>query len=374
MDGWTTADGDCCDSKASGDCDDPELVNPGAFEYLGNMVDDDCNPSTLDDVAPAACSTQPSFSMTGSTKLVQAMDLCVFTLDPPPSLSQKTWGVVQSQLLLADGTGAVQPNNLQVGVVTDFGSNVAPKKATTMAVISSGTARDEGDPGHIYPQNGNMAGQVGNFNANTLVTAPAGYLAANGGKLPSTCGPMCAGQACTQAFDSVDLKVKIRVPTNAKSFSYKFKFYTAEFPEFLCQAYNDFFVTLLKSNYQKCPPPVMGDPCIPVDGNIATDSFGKPVSVNNAFLEVCFPQPGAPAGACPGGTLELLGTGFGGWAGNLKDGGGTVWLTNDASVVPGEIIELEFVLFDAGDHNVDSLVLIDDFRWKLNPSQTGVHK
>jgi hypothetical protein len=35
--------------------------------------------------------------------------------------------------------------------------------------------------------------------------------------------------------DSVNLKLTIRVPTNARSFSYQFKFYSAEFPEYLCQ-------------------------------------------------------------------------------------------------------------------------------------------
>src|SRR6185369_16117395 len=108
----------------------------------------------------------------------------------------------------------------------------------------------------------------------------------------------CVGANCPLAFDSVDLKLKIRVPTNAFSFSYNFKFYTAEFPEYKCQQFNDFFVTLLKSNFQTCPPPMPNQPCIPTDKNIATDSLGNPVSVNNAFLEVCFPPPGAPAGDC----------------------------------------------------------------------------
>jgi hypothetical protein len=372
-DGWTVADGDCCDTEASGNCEDPELVNPGAFEYLGNEVDDDCDPSTLDNVLPNLCSTQPLQLPTSSQKLVQAMDLCNFTTELAP-LPERRWGVISTALALADGTTNIPPDNIQVGVLGNFGPNVQPKKGVTMASLSTGVARDEGDAGHIYPQNGNMAGQVGNYNAETTVNAPAAYLAAHGNSLPSTCGPPCVGANCNKAFDSVDLKVRIRVPTNAKSFSYNFKFYTAEFPEYTCQQYNDFFITLLTSGFQTCPPPVMGDPCIPADKNIATDSFGSPVSVNNAFLEVCFPQPGAMPGACPGGTQELVGTGYGGWNGSVLDGGGTVWLTNDASVVPGETIDLEFILFDAGDHNVDSLVLIDRFRWNITPSQTGVHK
>ena len=59
---------------------------------------------------------------------------------------------------------------------------------------------------------------------------------------------------------------------------------------------------------------------------------------------------------------------------NLKDGGGTLWLINDAPVVPGETIEIQWIIWDAGDHNVDSLVLLDKFRWNVTPSPVGVHK
>lgn len=372
-DGWTPADGDCCDT-ASGDCENPELVNPGAFEYLGNMVDDDCDPSTLDNVAPDLCSMDALQLPTSSQELVQALDLCNFTLENLP-LPERRWGVISSALLLADGSANIPPKDKQVGVLNNFGPNVSPKKGLTMAAISSGTARDEGDGGNIYPQNGNMPGQIGNFDAATVVSAPQAYLAQHGGKLPNpaTC-PECNGADCSKAFDSVNLKLRIRVPTNAFSFSYNFKFYTAEFPEFVCQQYNDFFITLLTSSFQQCPGMMPDDPCLPVDKNIAFDALTNPVSVNNAFLEVCFPPPGAPAGTCPGGTLELIGTGMGGWNGSLVDGGGTNWLVNDAPVVPGETIEIEFVTFDAGDHNVDSRVLLDNFRWKITPSKTGVHK
>lgn len=372
-DGWTPADGDCCDVP-SGDCEDPELVNPGAFEYLGNDVDDDCDPSTLDNVVPNPCSTQPLSVPTSSTELVQAMDICNFTTANPP-LPSRIWGVISANLALADGTSNIIPKDVQVGVLANYGMNVLPKKGNTMAALSSGTARDENDPQHTYPQNGSMMGQNGNFDGGTSVSAPPAWLAEHGGKLPSPAAcPECTGEECAKAYDSVNLKLKIRVPTNAKSFSYNFKFYSAEFPEFVCQSYNDFFITLLSSGYQKCPPPMMGDPCIPTDTNIAFDALNNPVSVNNAFLEVCFPPPGAGAGVCPGGTLDLIGTGMGGWNGNLKDGGGTVWLVNDAPVVPGEDMTIEFIVFDAGDHNVDSLVLLDNFRWKINPSATGVHK
>jgi hypothetical protein len=361
-DGWSPADGDCCDDDAF--CSDPQLVNPGAFEYLGNALDDDCDPASLDDQPVPDCTGAALDLPTSSLELIKAMDLCQFTSEAAP-LPMRKWGVISNAFLTADGGVEQSPSNVQVGVLANYGSQVLPRKGATMSALSSGTARDVDDPGHIYPQNGPMAGQIGNFDGLTQTSAPPDYLAAHGGTLPSppACPP-CLGANCDQAFDSVNLKARIRVPTNALSFSYNFKFYSAEFPEFLCYDFNDFFVTLLTSS----------EPSIPADKNIAFDANNNPVSVNNAFFQVCFPPMGSPAGTCPAGTLELADTGMGGWGTSVKDGGGTVWLTNDSPVIPGETIELEFIIWDSGDPNVDSLVLLDRFRWNVTPSEVGVHE
>lgn len=373
-DGWTPNQGDCCDTVIGGNCGDPALVNPGAFEYPGNGVDDDCDPATLDDVPFPDCSGKALATPTTALALVQAMDLCQETTEAPP-LANKKWGVVSAELLLADRTKNPAPNDLQVGVLSSYGGSVKPLAGTTMAALSSGTARAPNDPGYVHPQNGKKGGQVGNFNAGTQSGGPPDYIAAHGGSFPSpaNCSSQCAGQACFTSYDSVNLKARIRVPTNAKSFSYRFKFYSAEYPEFLCRQYNDFFVTLLTSSWMPDPNANPPEDPLPTDKNIAFDANKNPVSVNNAFFQVCFPEAGKPAG-CPGGTLELVGTGMGGWDADLTDGGGSVWLTNDAPVVPGETIELEFVTWDAGDHNVDSLVLLDKFRWNITPSALGTHK
>ena len=364
-DGWTIADGDCCDDAVSGCAAEPEKVNPGAFEYLGNGVDDDCDPATPDDVAVADCGGAPLQTPTTSIELVKAMDLCQFTSENVP-LNQKKWGVLESALVLADGN-LPAPDDVQVGVLGGFGQNVAPKKGGTFAAISTGTARAEGDPGYIHPQNGTAA-QMGNYDAGTSSPVPPNWLALNGGALPQSNNcPACAGANCLTAFDPVNLRIKIRVPTNAEGFSYNFKFYTAEYPEYICQTYNDFFVALLTSSHPDLPQDAP-------DTNIAFDSLHNAVSVNNGFLDVCFPSG---ASTCPAGTLELIGNGMGGWAGNLKDGGGTQWLVNEAPVVPGESITIEFVTWDGAgalpDHNVDSIVLLDKFKWNLTPTTVGTH-
>ena len=72
-----------------------------------------------------------------------------------------------------------------------------------------------------------------------------------------------------------------------------------------------------------------------MDGNIAFDKIGNPVSVNNAFIEVCgcLGNPPSPCQAggksfdCPLGDLELVGTGFGfDSCPGCQDHGGTGWL------------------------------------------------
>lgn len=379
QDGWSYEDGDCCDSAAAFCSDLPELVNPGAIEVPGNQVDDDCNPATLDTDPYPTCSAAAlanadlaNGAVVSSLKLVKAMDLCQFTQEDP-ALPQKTWGVIAADYLLADGSPAPAPKNIQFGVLPNFGPNVLPQYGETLAMLSSGTARREGDPGFVHPKSGPAAGQNGNFDAQTSCSAPAGYLAAHGGSLPSQCGN-CMGPDCATAFDSAQLRVRIRPPTNAKGFSYRLSFYSSEYPQYVCQDYNDFFLTLLSGNVT---------PEIPADGNVAFDDTDQPISVNNLLFDVCLPSPGYP---CQGGTLELIGNGWGGWNGSVSDGGTTGWLSNEVPLamkpnpnpggdpIPtGETLEIRFTLWDGGDHHVDSAVLLDRFRWSPQPVTLDTH-
>ncbi len=90
-------------------------------------------------------------------------------------------------------------------------------------------------------------------------------------------------------------------------------------------------------------------------GNVSFDAQGNRVSINVGFLDVCDESLGIN---CTG-NQELLGTG------HEYDGGGTGWLTTTAPVVPGEKITLTFIIFDEGDHVLDSTVIIDNFRWEI---------
>ena len=63
-------------------------------------------------------------------------------------------------------------------------------------------------------------------------------------------------------------------------------------------------------------------------------------------------EPGTGANACPG-------------------GGGTYWLTVAGNVIPGQIVEVRFAIFDVGDTTLDSLALLDGFKWLPNATLPG---
>ncbi len=149
-DGWTACDGDCCEDPTQ--CSKPNKVNPGAFEAVGNGVDDDCDPATSDTTPLAACSTTQKFTGVTPTDVAKAIDLCQFTTANPP-LPQKSWGVVSAQFRLANGAApsAAQLANMQsyqAAILQNYGTGgVVPQKGATMAGISSGRMRDQNDPG-----------------------------------------------------------------------------------------------------------------------------------------------------------------------------------------------------------------------------------
>src|SRR5262249_5988314 len=136
---------------------------------------------------------------------------------------------------------------------------------------------------------------------------------------------------------------------------------------YVCSTYNDTFITLLDSEIKLDPK---------FSKNISFDSKGNTINVNSGFFEVCTPgnkkvgsqQLDFP---CVKGRDELLGTGFDGtdYSGS-KQGGATSWLETKASVKPGEIITVQFMIWDTGDHGYDSTVLLDNWNWDAKPTTT----
>jgi hypothetical protein len=363
-DGFTTCDGDCCDSLS--ECGNPSEVNPGAFDVPGDGVDNDCD-GNIDNTV-ALCDQGLVSNSSDPMDYAKSIDIC-----QTATMADKKWGVIDGKLTLADGTGTPDPN--EYSIRPHFGTNVQPQGGLNLMVISSGAAAAKGDVNPNYHdfvsyQSANESG------------FPADFVMANGGKLPNA--PGCPEPFGTTANDPVMLTLHIRVPTNAHSFSLKSNFYSAEFPEWTCSPYNDFFVILLDSMYA-------GSPANPTDKNLAfyqpPGSMMKvPVGVNLAYGGTgLFTQCVNGSTGCSGtpgtittcvGTNDLTNTGFddpesGECDANSLKGGATGWLLTTGNVNPGEIITLRIAIWDTSDHAFDSLALIDGFQWSADSSTPG---
>jgi len=364
-DGYTVCGGDCCDEPGP-NCLNPELVNPGAFEVMGNMVDDDCSNGDGNVIPP--CDQGLASNSGNGLDYAKAIDLCQFTTENAMG-PMKKWGVISASLTRADGVGAIDSQARSIR--TGFGANVLPQQNSSLAILSTGNAADQNDANPPYADF-----QFGKDNAANSA-APADWLAANGGQFPNA--PGCPGANGNGAFNSAMLKVRIRVPTNAKSFNVQMYFYSAEWPEYVCTAFNDLFVTLVDSTG-------MGNPA---DKNVAiytVNNLKYPVGVNIAKAAPgLFTQCKNGQIACLGvpsnynnctGQAGLTGTGFdileGGCGTNNTTGGGTGWLKMSGNVKGGEVMEIRFAIWDTADGIYDSLVLLDDWVWSVQASQPGV--
>lgn len=357
-DGWTVQDGDC------NDCD--LNVNPGAIEVVVTEAgsdgvvppptDEDCDGKI--DNAPSACDDGFALDDVDPKNGARTIGLCQFTTASPTQKKEKTWGVIEARYVRADGTTNAKPG-LQVGIQDTFGPNVHVQDGKRMLELSSGRARTTGQP-DVCQYNTCVTNDNGD---NSVHGAPMGF-------------PQSVPN-CNQApwiNDDIGLEVKLRAPTNATGYSFDFDFYSYEFPHYVCTAYNDQFVALVD-------PPPMGA----INGNISFDSKTNPVSVNLAFFSVCDPAnignfahycvlpdvcPTPPMPYCPSGASQLEGTGF--TVFSTQDAGATSWLKSQAPVQGGQELSIRFAIWDTGDVQFDSAVLIDNFQWVANGGNVSV--
>ncbi|APR77718.1 Cell division protein FtsH [Minicystis rosea] len=338
QDGFTRADGDC------DDCD--PNVGPNAVEVAtpdgGVPKDENCNGS-IDEPADT-CDVGLVIDDLDPLSAAKAMDLCKLS-----SGAANDWGLVSAKWVMPDGAPppvaepAATFYHLGHGLLPRFGLVVKPRHGERVLALSSGTARQPTDPDFM---------PVDGFDKGYTVNSPEGF--------PKE-SPACPDKLSGEPHDAAGLELTIHTPSNAKAFSFDFDFFTYEWSHFICSTYNDFFIALLS--------PI---PAGQADGNISFDSLGNPVSVNNAFLEVCgcLNNPpddcmaGGKAFPCSLGDTQLLGTGFGfdGNAGH-EDHGSTDWLVTTAPVVPNSEITIRLSVYDSGDGALDTTTLIDNWRW-----------
>ncbi|MBT6178784.1 MAG: hypothetical protein HOI23_16170 [Deltaproteobacteria bacterium] len=401
-DGYSACDGDCCDSILEHCAETPALVNPGAYDDPENGVDDDCD-GTIDNAPLNDCVEPMTLMQTDAIGLARAMDICN-NVNPDGS----GWGLMAAEITNADGSSAV--NAMQIAVLQQLGGKVDALRNGSMAVLSSGRARGVGDPGFVNGDTSFVAETMDPFETGEGgVQAPTEYVSQHSNSLQTL--PECPSGE-TLVRDSARLRLRLKVPSNAQGIQFKFRFFSYEYPEYLCTEFNDFFLALLDSEHN----------AIPVDRNISFDAAGNPVSINNAFFTSCEPlecfqgqqddpgtfDPGNPGDPIPPGG-EDLGNGPPASSGadlnmdgcpdslscdtatnlcvsqygacpdtsadveayhtDVRRAGATAWLTTSAPVVGGEEILVDFHIWDTSDSSLDSLVLLDHFEWLLEPTE-----
>ncbi len=313
-DGYTPAQGDC------NDCD--PLVNPGAMEVVGNNVDDNCD-GTVDE--PAVACDQSNAGKTDGPSLAQALEQC------------------NSQFL--ESATLAGPSDVRARDVAGVFGMIAPKAGANMVVLSTGLAVDKSSSSFVEPQIGT------NLNASNTNANPEPKLAGAAG---------CSQSQPKNVNDYTELVLKLKAPTNAKSFSFNFEFMSSEYPEFVCTDFNDEFLVEMQSANE-----------YPKQQNISFDANKNPITVNSGFFTTCTNYSLNPETQhCVNPVSDLNGTGYedmmADLLGKIPAGGSTGWLTTTAPVTPGEEITLHFIIFDEGDHQYDSTVLIDNLQWSLN--------
>jgi hypothetical protein len=298
---------------SAGDCDDcNDLVNPGALEIAANGEDDDCD-GTTDNVL-ASCDSGLLLASTDALEGAGAIGLC-----QQASMMDSKWGILSAAYVRSNGAAAAPGS--QAGLSDSFGPNVSPFEGSRLLVLSTGRARSASQP--------DACGSISCAGLGAG-TAPPGF--------PQSI-PFCP--TGSSVHDDIGLQVQLRVPTNAVGYRFRLNYYAFDYPGFVCSNYNDQFVALAS-------PPPMGS----ANGNVSFDATGAPFSVNST-LRSCE--------ACAEGTAELAGTGFDTYG--TSPAGATSWLVTQAPATSGSTITLRFAIYDVGDGDFDSTVLLDGFEW-----------
>ena len=312
-----TNDVDADDFSIDGeDCDDCDpLVNPGAFDFVDSL-DNDCDGDT--DAVAWPCDDALALDSVDPNDGACAIDLCQTTTG-----ASSAWGLLAASYVRANGTPA-SPGQT-VGLLSDFGPNVAPLVGNRLLALSSGFARLPSQPGACGSESCTLLGTG---------SAPSGFP-----QTPDGC------PSSADIFDDVGLEISVRAPTNASAFAVRFSFYAFDYPEWVCTSYNDQFVILVD------PAPAGS-----WNGNVAADANGNPVSVNGVYFAFC--------AGCSSGTYALEGTGFDIWDDTgVDDAGATGWLHAQVPVDPGQEYSIRFAIWDTGDIDGDATVVIDAFEW-----------
>lgn len=336
-DGWTVCGGDCNDHDS--------FISPCAFDTndptdpVGvDGIDNDCD-GQVDNLVTCETGLTAGHDPTPAN-YAHAADLC----DNPRC----------PRLVNAVFYGPSIPTAKRITGHMGNSGQFNPHQGSLMALLSSGTADDDTDtPGYLTCPGTNF--NVGFTNPMPLPAAQ--------NKNPCNTG---VDESTVSVHDYSELRMTVKAPGNAGSFTFDFAFFSEEYPVYVCQGYNDTFLAIQTSKQ------------FPGGQQIAYDANGHRINVNNAFFQDCNSCNNCVPGfnftvTCNANSLQLLnGTSYEKLLGqsgagpqcNLNKGsGGTDWLKTTSPVQPGETFTLSWIVFDEADGLLDSSVILDHFRW-----------
>ena len=352
-DGWTQAQGDC------NDCD--PNVNPGALDIVNKdmagtalaadkQVDEDCNGTATQPGDDLSCDKGLPIAPGDAFDAAKAMELCNVKVDPSDAATPaKKWGVTQA--VYGGITGGLfktplpmssKPMELNYGIVPNFGPKTVPQGGHSIFVLSAGEARAPGQAGYD-------AASVCSFDKGYSDGYPSGF------PKSGSCGTQ------GDPHDGVALDIEIRVPTNAHTMTFNFRFFTCEYPVFVCEVYNDIFAVLMNPS-----PLPMTDSMWP---DIAFEAKGMAKNVigvnNESFLTACTKGAAMQGNyANCKGEGDLAGSGF-------ETHAASAWLQSQVPVNAGQKIQLRLAIWDSQDGVLDSTAAVDNFQFTADQG-TGV--
>lgn len=320
------------------DCDDQRFhVQPNGIEFPDTPEDDNCNDDNTD-YSTCDCA---GLDAANARDMAAAMDLCgdVVASATKPEGSAEQFGIVEAY------QGVIEE---RVRVRLD-GPDAEPVVIgnTCLATLSSGSA--------------------------TGTTVSDG---------PSDCGftdPDPAGGSDDTICDLAQIELTLRAPPNAQGFAFDFMFLSYEWPEYLCDQFNDTFYAIVETDAV-------------FDGtatNAAFDTAGRPITVNVGFFEnpATWTVPldgishaGDAFGGCSSAAIEpvpgcVLPTYCDDGSIDIRSGSGSGWLTTTVPITPGQQdVKLTLSIHDESDGALDSIVIMDSFRWLNLPTELETAK
>jgi hypothetical protein len=259
-------------------------------------------------VSSNPCDASPVLADTDPVSAAHALGVC-------DGLQTATW-------ILPDGTPATPGPSFDSGhgILADFGTNNGAREGFALLALSTGSARRPVDPGF-----------QANFDKGYTSGFPAGFPQDN---------PACPGVVTASPHDGIGLSVVLDVPAGVTGFAFDYFFLSHDHPSFECSTFSDVAAAIVLRPAQS-------------PTNVLLDPAGHSMTASSVSMRACT--------SCPLGTAALTGTGF-------ESGGGTDWMTTGTvPVTPGTTIEIRFVIWDSGDGQQDSTLLLDDFRWIAGP-------